>query len=69
MGFCAEPTPEMGDYSIEVRRESFWLRCPTKPSRMFAPGPIHSVELTTEDIPRIRAALDQVERIEGGEKS
>jgi len=26
MGFILEPTPEMGEYSGEVRRESFYLR-------------------------------------------
>jgi len=25
MGYVAEPTPEMGEYRVEVRRESFYL--------------------------------------------
>lgn len=28
MGYCAEPTPEMGEFSIETRGESFYLRGP-----------------------------------------
>src|ERR1039458_10219245 len=26
MGFCMNSTPEMGEYEVEVRRESFYLR-------------------------------------------
>ncbi len=50
MGFCVDPTPEMGEYSVEVRRESFYLRDDDQ-----------SIEILIEDIPKIREALDQVE--------
>jgi hypothetical protein len=72
MGMCLDSTPEMGEYSVEVRRESFYLRgedsyfeerrhaiqvYPSSEGR-------HSqgtVEILIEDIPKIRAALDAVE--------
>lgn len=76
MGMCLDPTPEMGEYSVEVRRESFYLRGAyayreTKQGVPHAivvypemePQSIYgSVELDLEDIPKIRAALDQVEQ-------
>ncbi len=82
MGYVARPTPEMGEYSVEVRNESFYLRgdCQhtTKrpdgreshwPDRHAILVYEHSdfgcgtVEILIEDIPKIRAAIDQVERI------
>jgi hypothetical protein len=104
MGYCAEPTPEMGEYSVEVRSESFYLRgedtygfgppkpCPErcdvvgthhhggepvwvkqKHAIYVYPVPVQSarqgtIELLIEDIPKIRAALDQAERIAAGNK-
>lgn len=118
MGFIPESTPEMGEYSIEVRNESFYLRgsnnyCWSRyvgpedeasgeadevrdegggyqteiSDRDFRPagGFIYgveerryaltlypssdagqgTVEILLEDIPKIRAALDQVEKIVG----
>lgn len=65
----------MGEYSVEVRRESFYLRgedCYEAENNGGA-YPRHviyhygtragTVEILIEDIPKIRAALDQVERI------
>jgi hypothetical protein len=72
MGMCLEPLPQMGEYSVEVRRESFYLRgedayngdrrhainlYPARPD-----GDQGTVEILIEDISKIRAALDQVER-------
>lgn len=69
MGMCLEPTPEMGEYSVEVRRESFYLRGEDtyEGERRHAfhlyPHPCGqgAVEILIEDIPKLRAALDQVE--------
>lgn len=72
MGLCAEPSPEMGEYHVEVRSESFYLRGEDDYDHRFngAPKPRHTIwtnggtaEFLIEDIPKIRAALDQVERI------
>lgn len=95
MGYCAQPTPEMGEYSVEVRRESFCIRGEDNfvrtGSRSCPPGcdvegeHTHavygnarqrhaltaypndsgqgSVEILIEDIPKLRAALDQVEKV------
>lgn len=70
MGMCLDPTPEMGEYSVEVRRESFYLQG----ENTFDGEKRHAihtypdacgqgnVEILIEDIPKIRAALDQVEQ-------
>lgn len=56
MAHQLDPSPEMGAFNVEVRRESFWLH-----------GPFETfdndkgVEFLLTDIPQIRAALDQVE--------
>lgn len=75
MGFCAEPVPEMGEYSVEVRSESFYLRGEDcyDAEHNGAEYPRHiihtygkragTVEILIEDISKIRAALDQVEAI------
>lgn len=72
MGFIPEPTLEMGEYTVEVRRESFYLRgAETKagaerhaiwiyPDLRFERQGM--VEILIEDIPKIRAALDLVEK-------
>jgi hypothetical protein len=74
MGMCLSPTPEMGEYSVEVRRESFYLRGEDSylvekrhaielyPSSQDGRHSQGTVEILIEDIPKIRAALDQVER-------
>lgn len=77
MGFCLEQSPAMGEYSAEVRRESFYLRGDDPYDYVYngAPMPRHAiifyptqvgahvgtVELLLEDIPKIRAVLDAVE--------
>lgn len=71
MGYVAEPTPRMGEYSVEVRRESFYLRGDLHAHRVFiypwGEEGDGTVEFLTADIPKIRAALDQVERhVAGG---
>jgi hypothetical protein len=57
-----EPTPEMGQFTIETRSESFYLRGP-----MWGYGDGHSkhssVEIDYDDIQKIRAALDQAEEL------
>lgn len=70
MGACLESTPEMGEYEVEVRRESFYLRGEDSYSGLQRHA-IHlyphecgqgTIELLIEDIPKIRAALDLVEK-------
>ena len=51
MGFCHEPTPDMGRFEVETRRESFYLHIQDA-SR---PHP----EFLYTDIPALRAALNQ----------
>jgi hypothetical protein len=75
MGLCLESTPEMGEYSVELRRESFYLRgedsydqerrhaielYPSSSDGRHGQG---TVEILIEDIPKIRAALDLIERV------
>jgi hypothetical protein len=74
MGLCPDATPEMGEYSVEIRRESFYLRGqdsydrPQRHALELYPSSndgSHSqgtVEILIEDIPKIRAALDLVEK-------
>jgi hypothetical protein len=71
MGTILDQTPEMGEYSVEVRRESFYLRGEASHEgkgehaiyvyETNASGR-GSVEIITADISKIRAALDAVER-------
>lgn len=103
MGYCAQPTPEMGPYSVEVRGESFVLGgednfevgesrpCPRggcdvigdhrhagegRYVRRRHAFTLHvqpsvnqgRIEALIEDIPMIRAALDQAERIASGNR-
>ena len=81
MGYCAKPTPEMGEYSIEMRSESFVLRgedsyLGEKEHGIFvwavpnggSQGEFFREEILVADIPKIRAALDQAERINAGHK-
>jgi hypothetical protein len=78
MGYCAKPTTDMGEYSVEVRSESFILRgedsyLGEKEHGLFVWAVPHdgrqgSVEILLADIPKIRAALDQAERINAGHK-
>ncbi len=72
MGVLLDSTPEMGEYSVEIRRESFYLRGQDTYDGEKRHA-IHvypdscgqgNVEILLEDIPKIRAALDQVERFE-----
>lgn len=63
MGYCPEATRDMGNFCVEVRRESFWLRGVD----VFTGD--HGVELMLADIPKLRAALDQVERYLNGERA
>jgi hypothetical protein len=59
MGMILDPTPEMGDFSVEVRRESFYLN--SQSGHVIAYGGGSQLEFDLVDIPAIRAALDQVE--------
>lgn len=56
MGMCLDPMPAMGDFSTEVRRESFWLRG----VEVYTGD--HGAEFMLADIPKIKAAIAQVER-------
>lgn len=80
MGYIPQPTPAMGPYSVEVRRESFYLRGDsdadvdqrrqgTRHGIFLYPDPYPdgrqgTVEILLEDIPKVRAALDLVEQID-----
>jgi hypothetical protein len=75
MGLCLESTPEMGEYSVELRRESFYLHgedtydqerrhaIELYPSSNDGSHSQGTIEILIEDIPKIRAALDLIERI------
>jgi hypothetical protein len=63
MGFCPDSTPEMGEYSVELRRESFIISSKSDRHAISCTGCCHTaVEVLYEDIPKIRAILDQVEK-------
>lgn len=79
MGTILSQTPAMGEYSVEVRRESFYLRgedtfSGEKEHAIYLyPNPYPSgrqgtVEIPLEDIPKIRAALDAVDKFLAREK-
>lgn len=68
MGMILESTKEMGEYSVEVRRESFYLRGMdgsrhhiTVYPHTDRPVSAGTVEILTEDIPKLRACLDAIE--------
>jgi hypothetical protein len=70
MGLILDSTPEMGEYSVEVRRESFHLSGGKEPHTICVYPNYHldvallegTCEILIEDIPKIRAALDLVEK-------
>jgi hypothetical protein len=74
MGMCIDnrDNPALGEYSVEVRRESFILRGADSYDKDAVPHGIFvvpdylsrqgSAEIEIADIPKIRAALDEVER-------
>jgi len=66
MGMMLESTPEMGEYSVEVREESFylWSEDDEKHPIIIYPtyeNEIGTVEILIEDITKIRACLDCIE--------
>lgn len=70
MGCLVESTPAMGEYHVEVRRESFYLQGIDRKGRhtIFVYPDIDGkgdgvAEILIEDIPKIRPALDEVERV------
>lgn len=74
MGYCAQPTPDMGDLSVEVRRESFVIHGDNGALPWVYPDPYAengrrgSVEFPLGDIPKLRAILDQAERVAAGNR-
>jgi hypothetical protein len=56
MGAIQEPTPEMGPYKVETRRESFYLTGPRE--RLTNTAATWSIPV--EDVSCVLAALDQV---------
>lgn len=66
MGMILESTSQMGEYSVEVRRESFYLRGDGRHVIFVYPNreddSFGTVEILTEDINKIRACLDEIER-------
>jgi hypothetical protein len=60
MGFCPDSTPEMGEFTVETRRESFFIRGPMDAYE--SDGGQGATEILYSDIPKIRAALDLVEK-------
>lgn len=72
MGCIVESTPAMGEYHVEVRRESFYLQGidpdPERRHTIFVYPDVDGngdgvAEILIADIPKIRAALDEVERV------
>ena len=71
MGYIPEPTPEMGQYRVEVRRESFYLLADDEGAAElslilypdFGDPRTGTVELSLADLPKLRAALDLVEQV------
>ncbi|MEU0181454.1 hypothetical protein ABZ312_09720 [Streptomyces sp. NPDC006207] len=61
MGAIQEPTPAMGPYRTEVRRESFYLTA-HGPTEGFAARRVdaHALRVPADHAPLILAALDQV---------
>ena len=61
MGCILDPTPEMCDFSTEVRNQSFYVRGPMS---VYDDGTPNSstVEIDIADISKVRAALYQVEK-------
>ena len=76
MGYCAQPQPGMGDFHVEVRSQSFKVNAVASASQPYvypdpyAQSPMRqgSVEFLIADIPALRAAIDQAERISSGNK-
>jgi hypothetical protein len=71
MGMQLEQTPEMGEYIVEVRRESFYIQGISgqreNKHTIFVYPDVDGhgdgvAEILIADIPKIRAALDEVER-------
>jgi predicted transport protein len=76
MGFTIDPTPQTGEYSVEIRDESFYLRgehtfdakSAAHVERRHAINVYENgatgqgtIEILLEDLPKIRACLDLVE--------
>ena len=61
MGTILDPTPEMCDFSTEVRSKSFYI---CGPMSVYEDGGSwdSTIEIDIADIPKVRAALDQVEK-------
>lgn len=67
MGVILEPIAAMQPFHVEVRRESFYLYSyePDDALTLYpdaGDGRSGTVEINIEDIPKLRAALDLVER-------
>lgn len=70
MGCIVESTPAMGEYHVEVRRESFYIQGIDRTGKhtIFVYPDVDGngdgvAEILIADIPKIRAALDEVERV------
>lgn len=79
MGYLPEPAPEMGEYHIEIRRESFYLAGEHNWDNNGYIEKRHAIhvyengdcgqgtaEILLEDIPKIIAALEQAQRVAAG---
>lgn len=67
MGVMLESTPEMGGYGVEVRRSTFYLAGPITVYEN--PGFDSVAEFDIAEIPKIRAALDLVEKHAKGRRA
>jgi hypothetical protein len=73
MGLILESTPEMGEYAVEVRRESFYLHGEGGGDGRHAiivypdtrNPDVGTVEILLEDIPKLRACFDAIDRARG----
>jgi hypothetical protein len=66
MGYCAIPMPQMHPFSIEDRHETFYLHVPAGHGHVYGcidEDSSGTIELRIDDIPALRATLDQVERL------
>jgi len=77
LGLILETSPEMGEYRVEVRRESFHLHGEGGEDDRHAiivyPDSLNpeigTVEILLEDVPKLRACLDAIDRYQRKERA
>lgn len=73
MGAILQPTPEMGEYRVEIRRKSFYLHGDGDSRASGGDGhaitvypdlldpDVGTIEVLLEDVPKLRACLDAID--------